>query len=785
MNSESADGITANSSRKRIRTRVALWARAIGHWFSRLWADIRPGPEARRGAIRGSLAAAFLWAIAVGRYMKSGFGLWFDLGFCLVAGALIILISIALVPLLLTILRKLPRLASGIIFGCVVVILLGLSPIGVLVAPVTCLVAAFLGAAVSSLRPGNFRQAARKKKILILVIFVLSFSAMAGGFVFLAYEGSLEGLTKNRMKPPMPDLLTAPDPGVPGPFKIRTVYYGTKNGNPRRPEYNHAAISTPSVDASKFFKDFKGWKRNLRKKYWGFDYDRLPLNATVWLPEGPGPFPLVLIVHGNHKMAEFSDPGYGYLGELLASRGFIMASVDENFLNGWIVNPPNEYPVRGWMLLEHLKLWRKWSRDAQNPFGIKIDFENIAVMGHSRGGEAAATAALFNRMSRYPDDAGIRFDYHFPIRSVVAIAPADGQYKPAGQPRSIDNLNYFTIQGAHDSDVSSFLGSKQWDRVRYPSGGDWFKSELYIYRANHGQFNTIWGRSDFGYPLGWFLNLKPLMPPEDQRRIARIYISAFLEATLHGRREYLPMFRDYRAVKRWLPDTLYVNRYEDAGFRLVSDFSEDPDVSTTTLPGGKIEGSDLSIWKEARIPFRRGDREYNGVFLGWNRKDEKGKEDLKIKPAYSMTLPEQTASSWNLATTSAFVISVAALDEDPPLLSGKEPKPDAEKKEAPDKEREAPDFTVEFITADGVVYAQPLSRFGAMPPPLKVWFTKLKFLDKQVYQTTSEPVFQTIAIPLPSASGQKAFDPRKLKTIRLRFDRSQTGEILVSKVGIQ
>ena len=35
-------------------------------------------------------------------------------------------------------------------------------------------------------------------------------------------------------------------------------------------------------------------------------------------------------------------------------------------------------------------------------------------MGHSRGGEAVATAALFNTLSYYPEDANIRFDYHYP-----------------------------------------------------------------------------------------------------------------------------------------------------------------------------------------------------------------------------------------------------------------------------------------------------------------------------------------------------------------------------------
>ena len=89
-----------------------------------------------------------------------------------------------------------------------------------------------------------------------------------------------------------------------------------------------------------------------RKKYWGFDPKAFPINGRVWYPDGAGPFPLVLIVHGNHNMKDFSDPGYGYLGELLASRGFILASVDENFINGGL---RGENDGRGWLLLEHLE----------------------------------------------------------------------------------------------------------------------------------------------------------------------------------------------------------------------------------------------------------------------------------------------------------------------------------------------------------------------------------------------------------------------------------------------
>lgn len=772
--------------RRTLRTRIVNLARAIGCWFSRFWKDVRPGPETRKGAEWGSVAAAFVAVIIAGWYINTGFGLWVDLGFCLVVGALIILVSAGLVPLLLTVFRKLPRLASGLIIGSIMVIFMAFQPIGIGLGPVVCLSAGFFGATIATLLSGNFGGGTAKKKVITIGLFVLSLAAIVSLVVFLAYDGTLEGLMKVQQKSPAPAPLRAPNPGEPGLFKTRMIYYGTKGWNPRRPEYDKAAISTPTVDASMFFKEFKGWKRNLRKKYWGYDFDKLPLNATVWLPEGPGPFPVALIVHGNHEMAEFSDPGYRYLGELLASRGFIMASVDENFLNsGLFHDPPKQQAVRGWMLLEHLKLWRDWSRSANNPLGVAIDFDKIAVMGHSRGGEAAATAALFNQMTHDPEDARIRFDYHFPIRSVVAIAPADGQYRPADQWRSIDNVNYFTIQGANDSDVSSFHGSRQWDRVRYTSGGDWFKSELYIYRANHGQFNTVWGRSDFGYPLGWFLNLKPLMNPEDQRRIARIYISAFLEATLHGRREYVPLFRDYRSISAWLPDTLYVNRYQDAGFKLVADFNEDPDVSTTTLPGGRIDASDLSLWKEARIPYRQGDRGYNGVFLGWNRNDDEGKEDPKIKPAYSINLPENTVAAWNLTGATALVLSLAALDQDAPLLNEKEGKGAEKAKEEPKKERESPDFAVELETADGVVASHPISDFGTILPPLKVRFTKLQFLDDLAYQKPSEAAFQTISIPLSSFAVQKGFEVEKLRTIRFRFDRTRASVILLSKIGFE
>src|SRR5271166_3547544 len=594
----------------------------------------------------------------------------------------------------------------------------------------------------------------------------------------LRHQGSMDKIVSWR--PPAdatPAKLSAPNPAENGAYRVKTLFYGAGN-DIRRPEYGApVAIRTRTVDASDFFKDFKGWRRWARKEYWKFDMDKLPLNARVWYPDGAGPFPLALIVHGNHNMAAFSDPGYAYLGELLASRGFILASVDENFLNsGLFHDPPKQQSVRGWLLLEHLKLWREWNQAADNPFHGKVDLSRIALMGHSRGGEAAATAALFNRMKYYPEDANIRFDYGFAIKSIVAIAPPDGQYRPAGQYRWIDDVNYLTLQGGYDADVSSFMGSRQWDHVRFTQPGPWFKAEIYAYRANHGQFNTAWGRTDAPAPQSWFLNLRPLLPGEEQRRISKTYITAFLEATLNDRREYLPLFQDWRVARDWLPDTIYSNRFQDASYQALASFDEDADLTTATAAGGRIAGENLSIWREGRIPWRRGDRDYNGVFLGWNR--AKG----AALPAYTITLPEASAAKWQLGPGSTVELSVAALDEDAPL-PGKDAQKEKKQKESKSKDRPSPDFTVELLTSDGARATAPVSQFAAVPPPLKETFTKLGLTEAQRYPKDWEPVFQTVRIPLTAFQRQTGFDPKKLRVVRLKFDRTQMSVICISGIG--
>ncbi len=191
-----------------------------------------------------------------------------------------------------------------------------------------------------------------------------------------------------------------------------------------------------------------------------------------------------------------------------------------------------------------------------------------------------------------------------------------------------------------------------------------------------------------------------------------------------------------------------------------------------------MAGENLSIWREGRIPWRQGDRDYNGVFLGWNRA-----QGAPV-PTYAITLPEGAAAKWQLGSHSTIELSIAALDQEAPLPG--ERKDDKRPEKSKTRDRESPDFTLELVASDGAIASAPVTRFAVVPPPLKVKFTKLDVLDSQAYEKDWEPVFQTVRVPLmafQSAGGSMRFDLRKLNTVRLKFDRTAMAVICVSGIG--
>ncbi len=454
----------------------------------------------------------------------------------------------------------------------------------------------FFSGTIALLRQTSINQLSRFHKSSIISGMIVSVIVLGFSIYWLADEGDPDINRWETRQTKVTDAiipLSVEDPSAPGKFKVNTLFYGSGK-NKRIPEFGEQTnLITPTVDATLLLPEWKDFKKKAREWYWGFGVKDFPINGRVWYPEGDGPFPLVLIVHGNHGMEDYSDPGYAYLGELLASRGFILVSVDENFINGtWSGDfVGKEMQVRGWLLLQHLKVWREWNEKKDHTFYKKADLNNIALIGHSRGGEAIAIAEAFNHLPSYPDQAEVKFDFHFNIKSLISIAPTDRRYT---RRMNLKNISYLTLQGGLDSDEPSFFGMRQAERISYTDTVYYFKAGVYTPGGNHGQFNSSW-KTDSGPPFSWFLNTKPLIAEKDQQQMAKVYISGFLENTLRRRKEYLSMFTHWAYAKKWLPDLPYLNRFEDNRTTIIASYEEDIDLITASDSTALISANGLSV----------------------------------------------------------------------------------------------------------------------------------------------------------------------------------------------
>lgn len=573
----------------------------------------------------------------------------------------------------------------------------------------------------------------------------------------------------------------APNPGIAGAFDVQTFAYGSGEDR-HRPSFGDAADwSSQSVDGSKLidgFKDLVAWSR---KRFWGFEPSALPVQGRVWAPEGGGPFPLVLIVHGNHSMEDFSDEGYAYLGNHLASRGYILVSVDQNFLNSSLsdrINPRTrglreENDARGWLLLEHLRQWSGWNETQGHPFFGRVDMGRIGLIGHSRGGEAVATAALFNRLGAYPDDATLTFDYGFDIGAVIAIAPVDGQYKPRDEKRPLTDVNYFTVHGGMDGDVRSFMGSSQYSRLRFSGEERRYKASLYVAGANHGQFNTGWGRTDLPAPFHFFLDKSAIMDGEAQRQIAKVYFTAFLDATLQGDLRYLPLFADARRGAAWLPDQFYINNFQSTSDVIIADFEEDLDPTTTALARGRILGENLTKWREAKLDLKWNSLDTHGALIAWDGEVNDQPAVYRIQLGDTLT-PVDGRSVLRFAAAQA---DTGTKPED-----WEEDAAEEEDGAEDDKDTAQPlDWTVTLQDAAGETASLPLSADAPLYPQFK---TNVVCVQRFADDDPSEIVLRRFSLPLSSFLEENIrLDVTSLREVRFTFDRSDAGAIVVDDIG--
>lgn len=515
------------------------------------------------------------------------------------------------------------------------------------------------------------------------------------------------------------------DPAVAGPYTVQSWSYAPVQGNPNDPLW---------TDISAYY-NIGG---------------AAPLHGEVRYPAGTGPFPLVLVVHGNANPSVQSEQGYFYLLDLLASHGMIAVSVDENFLNGWTWG---EMDARAIILLRHLQRWRTWNSTASHPFYQKVDLSQIGLAGHSRGGEAATVAWLFNTSLHNAGDPDHNFN--FSVRSLFAIAPVDRQILAdtyAGAPPVLRDVDYFIMHGSHDGDVYDFQGQDTYDRahpVTLATTG--LKSLLWVYGANHNYWNTVWALS----PDGGVEPAGQLITAAQQQDIGKVYMSAFFQQTLLGRIAYKALLTGDATFPTLPASVTRVHQYHDPDRLFIDHYEEDDNLATNSLggadanPGGLVTPYvDHAFWDEGN-PYWLW-QETDGLVAGWTNTTAR----------YEMGLP-------NLVGTLICNYPYVALR----VGQNYEPVPNR------NTVGQSQDLSVQLQLAQPSA-TLAVSRYDTLPYPLVTgWFPG--------DGSTTKTILKTVRIPLRTfLLNQPALDLQDITRIDFLFNRRSTGLLSVDDVQI-
>jgi hypothetical protein len=343
-----------------------------------------------------------------------------------------------------------------------------------------------------------------------------------------------------------------PDPLKPGKLGVNVVEY----------EAGEIALTVPQVDgtAASFTQ---------------------PLEGSVTFPTGPGPWPVVLFLHGRHETcidaggveyipeagsAEVQCPdvfgpngeqlqtridsyaGYGSLASLLVSRGYAVVSPSANVIASFDAEGSDGgIAARTQVIGGTLDLMRRWTNgagpsvagDPDHTIGTRLtgrlDLTRVALMGHSRGAEGVTQYIAFNRERSTV----------YPLNGVISVAPTG---LTVADPFRNGGANLAELLPACDGDVFFLSGGHVFERVKYsPQGRRFTKLQWVVQGTNHNFFNTVWSGTDDALqnPVTAIDSAcGPASPdavrldPADQRRVGNALMASFIRYFEGGERRF-------------------------------------------------------------------------------------------------------------------------------------------------------------------------------------------------------------------------------------------------------
>ncbi|HNS01702.1 MAG TPA: hypothetical protein PKM78_04900 [Anaerolineae bacterium] len=229
------------------------------------------------------------------------------------------------------------------------------------------------------------------------------------------------------------------------------------------------------------------------------------LNGLIAAPtEGDGPFPVAVIIHGTHPGCPVDEmgvdrwpcdsdveqrnySGFAYLVEALAGQGYVALAPNFNAEHTFGFGEPDAGERLGQLFDLTMQALAKATEGGDNAFGLELagqaDLSRLALLGHSRGGEAAVDLA--NNPELMAANRG-----YGPAAGVLLIAGANVFIDPWASV----SAPLATIQSACDGDVISQDGQFFFEGPRLAPDQTAWASSVWLEGATHNGFNTLLAR---------------------------------------------------------------------------------------------------------------------------------------------------------------------------------------------------------------------------------------------------------------------------------------------------
>jgi hypothetical protein len=506
-------------------------------------------------------------------------------------------------------------------------------------------------------------------------------------------------------------------------------------------------------------------------------------------PAAPGgPFPLVVILHGNHLPrstalsgvaagaltaaqadAITSDEnylGYTYLQERLAQQGYASVSVDLDRYYRW---GPGIL-VRAYAAAKNVDRIR-----AMNAAGSgskiegHIDFADVTLLGHSRGGEAVVELANMVDTLTGPFAAAAPGGKiaPFAISRVISLAPT------AFREQSVGARPYLSIHGAADGDVDYAGGLKLYDAARAAT----VKASLFVPGVSHNLFNRSWPYNDakstidgafdvvdlrggMGTPAGGTVGVYAVGGGLEDRAYHENLLAGYTLAWIWGG-PYLEYFSRPAAQigpklsAAAVPNPI-VTQFHRSTARVLDDFQAKPKFGDTSsggstkserlvTPAAPAAAVDTSLDNNAE-GYYQGTTEI-GVELAWDNKARGG-------TGYY----EQTPLGGVDATTTKFLSFRAGLHRSITTPTS---------------------LTAELIDASGNSVYFDVGRLGGLTVPSAARIGPYKVDPDNITKTA----MQTYRVDLAALkTNGRAFDSSAITKVRFVFDRTATGRAIFDDI---